>query len=315
MWVSIKIHLGAGDPSSSQGRVGATAGLRIQDMIICVNGKVVGGMTETDLEVELELAGQDLVLVVSRCILVDAASAGSPVEEELRTWSKLDRSMNGQVFLDWNDIGTGVERSGVVQEAAYGNEMTRVMQDVPRIPVVVQTTAETTNKRKGTFMSTKTAKRKRDREEAEQKGARDGGIEKKGRNRAAAAAVPSAKDRKEPRQPRLENRDKQVTKEAKKRKTKSVCSVAGSTASSNGRIPAGKTSRSKTGEGRERSAAEKKRREVRSPLKGDESSIDADEGVWDGDEVPWLGCVCGETHPKPIVVFWIQVSPSARQLS
>ena len=40
---------------------------------------------------------------------------------------------------------------------------------------------------------------------------------------------------------------------------------------------------------------------------GDESellhSIDLD--LIAGDE-PWMGCVCGETHPEPIVVFWIQ---------
>ena len=36
-------------------------------------------------------------------------------------------------------------------------------------------------------------------------------------------------------------------------------------------------------------------------------SSDADEyeGAED-DENPWLGCVCGKTHPHPIKVFWIQ---------
>ena len=27
---------------------------------------------------------------------------------------------------------------------------------------------------------------------------------------------------------------------------------------------------------------------------------------WEEDENPWLGCICGETHEKPISVFWIQ---------
>ena len=26
----------------------------------------------------------------------------------------------------------------------------------------------------------------------------------------------------------------------------------------------------------------------------------------DDDENPWLGCVCGKTHPRPIKVFWVQ---------
>ena len=37
------------------------------------------------------------------------------------------------------------------------------------------------------------------------------------------------------------------------------------------------------------------------------SSTDCDGGDdEDGDENPWLGCVCGMTHPHPIKVFWIQ---------
>ncbi len=36
------------------------------------------------------------------------------------------------------------------------------------------------------------------------------------------------------------------------------------------------------------------------------SSIADDDCEGDDDENPWLGCVCGKTHPSPIKVFWVQ---------
>ena len=38
---------------------------------------------------------------------------------------------------------------------------------------------------------------------------------------------------------------------------------------------------------------------------GGDGKEDSDDSE-DGDENPWLGCVCGNTHPHPIKVFWIQ---------
>ena len=40
----------------------------------------------------------------------------------------------------------------------------------------------------------------------------------------------------------------------------------------------------------------------------DDSSCGSSEAEYnaDGDESPWLGCVCGRTHPHPIKVFWVQ---------
>ena len=41
-------------------------GLQVNDMVLMVNNKAVGGMTEDDLEVELEISGEELILVVSQ---------------------------------------------------------------------------------------------------------------------------------------------------------------------------------------------------------------------------------------------------------
>ena len=38
----------------------------------------------------------------------------------------------------------------------------------------------------------------------------------------------------------------------------------------------------------------------------DAPSIADDDCEGDDDENPWLGCVCGKTHPRPIKVFWVQ---------
>lgn len=36
------------------------------------------------------------------------------------------------------------------------------------------------------------------------------------------------------------------------------------------------------------------------------SSEESTQNEWEEDENPWLGCICGTTHKKPISVFWIQ---------
>lgn len=43
-------------------------------------------------------------------------------------------------------------------------------------------------------------------------------------------------------------------------------------------------------------------------LKDKTKEVSSPEDEWnnDDDEDPWLGCVCGKTHPSPVKVFWIQ---------
>jgi hypothetical protein len=37
-----------------------------------------------------------------------------------------------------------------------------------------------------------------------------------------------------------------------------------------------------------------------------DSCTDETDTEWESDSNPWLGCVCGETHEKPVPVFWVQ---------
>jgi len=40
--------------------------------------------------------------------------------------------------------------------------------------------------------------------------------------------------------------------------------------------------------------------------RGSKSTRSSDSGAYNDDDEAWLGCVCGEIHPEPIRVFWIQ---------
>jgi hypothetical protein len=58
-------------------------------MIICINGKSVGNMTLPELQIELEVCGPELVLVLSR---FDINNESTTLED---------------LAMDWNDIGAG----------------------------------------------------------------------------------------------------------------------------------------------------------------------------------------------------------------
>lgn len=90
-----KVFVGAHSEDRSR------AALRKNDMIMAVDGKEVGGMTEESFKLALELAGSELVLVVSR---YKCYSEESEVQER-RFLSNVDKHINDQNRLHWADIG------------------------------------------------------------------------------------------------------------------------------------------------------------------------------------------------------------------
>ncbi len=88
-------------------------------MILCMNGKIVGGMTEFEFQIEMDLCGPTMMLVVSRFDVVESAVATHEQNSGL-----------GDLAMDWNDIGAGVlcsnERANfganAVNAATYLNE-------------------------------------------------------------------------------------------------------------------------------------------------------------------------------------------------
>jgi len=61
-------------------------------MIICVNGKSVGCMTEAELQLDLDLCGSEMMLVVARFDIKDNTIQDATLED---------------LAMDWNDIGAG----------------------------------------------------------------------------------------------------------------------------------------------------------------------------------------------------------------
>lgn len=72
-------------------------------MIMTVDGKEVGGMTVESFNLTLELAGSELVLVVSRYKCLSQESA----LQETQLLSEVDKHINDPSRLHWADIGGG----------------------------------------------------------------------------------------------------------------------------------------------------------------------------------------------------------------
>jgi len=116
--------------------------LNVNDMIIAVNGKLVGGMTETGLELELMLAAPNLLLVVSRYKHADQA-AREYAEMERAMLDIMDSSARDNRLLGWREIGCGSEplptKNGVATiEKAQLSSRSISKTDIPAIcsPIV-----------------------------------------------------------------------------------------------------------------------------------------------------------------------------------
>jgi hypothetical protein len=79
------------------------AGLRLHDMLLSFNGRRIGGMMISELEVELEVCGPLLTLVVSRYKL--PVSVEDRIRQaECRYQCEVDRALNDQRRLGWTDL-------------------------------------------------------------------------------------------------------------------------------------------------------------------------------------------------------------------
>ena len=73
-------------------------------MIIAVNGKSVGGMTTTGLEIEFDLGGPDMTLLVSQYKFADNGQ-DDVFQLEQTYLNSLDMAMNDDRQVGWIDIG------------------------------------------------------------------------------------------------------------------------------------------------------------------------------------------------------------------
>ena len=72
----------------------SSSGLKLHDMIICVNGKSVGSMTMPELIIELDVCGPEMMLVVSRFDIKESIAGGNKESMTLE-----------DLAMDWTDIG------------------------------------------------------------------------------------------------------------------------------------------------------------------------------------------------------------------
>ena len=75
--------------------------LNINDMILCANGKLIGGMTELELEVLLDMSGPELILAVSK--YSDTVKGTEDIDI-------VSRSLGDKMLskgLGWNELGEG----------------------------------------------------------------------------------------------------------------------------------------------------------------------------------------------------------------
>jgi len=73
----------------------SSSGLKLHDMIICVNGKSVGSMTMPELIIELDVCGPEMMLVVSRFDIKESIAGGNKESMTLE-----------DLAMDWTDIGS-----------------------------------------------------------------------------------------------------------------------------------------------------------------------------------------------------------------
>lgn len=96
---SIDSKVYRGNESDTSG----AASLRIHDMILSMNGKPLGGMTELGVAIEFDVCGREMELVVAR--YRDSAGVTEQVAAiERREWTAFDDAVNDKRRLDWYEM-------------------------------------------------------------------------------------------------------------------------------------------------------------------------------------------------------------------
>ena len=87
----------------------ASTGLCVNDMVVAINGKVVGGMTKVGVEIELETSGPSLLLVVSRYKYAREISK-KLANSERQMLQVMDNLARDDRLLGWLEVGNAMPR-------------------------------------------------------------------------------------------------------------------------------------------------------------------------------------------------------------
>jgi hypothetical protein len=104
-------------------------------MIVSVNGKHVGGMSEAGFEIEVEISGPELVLLVSRYKF--ASKVKDRIKEAERSYlDAIDNVINDERLLGWTDIGATNTTISSEPEVSVNLETAPASPSVARKPKV-----------------------------------------------------------------------------------------------------------------------------------------------------------------------------------
>jgi hypothetical protein len=297
-------------------------------MIICINGKSIGSMTLPELQIELDVCGSEMLLVVSRFDIQETDSL-----RELTTLEDL--------AMDWSDIGAGAvlktnkvsfedDRSSgdicgkEIQMNGRIDELTKHVDsicnnagtgphpslgsckqaDIPKChPVPAYESVITCDDK-----TTKAPKKKYLKHNLTEQDLVNGaalGCKKCKRQLETGVKHKDWHCKSCP------NKYKQqgtitIVKKSSHDEIESHCSSwKGSKGPSSGIGGSAKATTTASTTKKKPVSRYQKQLEELSDDGSDASSGDECD-AFDDDENPWLGCVCGKSHPKPIKVFWIQ---------
>mmetsp|Transcript_28908 Transcript_28908/g.69674 ORF Transcript_28908/g.69674 Transcript_28908/m.69674 type:complete len:1209 (-) Transcript_28908:103-3729(-) len=359
-----------GDDSSSR--------LQLHDMIICINGKGVGSMTMPELQIELDLSGPEIVLVVSRFDIKERGGGAGQLEDLAMDWSDIGAGASikrKRVSFEGDEGGIGCDDENVYEVTGQpvglqnkeneecqpsdsdGGSECDITEDRHQQPHPRDKASDppTKQSRKRLALSHPKQQKKAAESSAQStslSATTDKLVCKKGKGDPPRTGTNKArsKDSSCPGRntPRATDRDnkkggKRLTSESMKDRhsdsghkmktgqttprivdTISDDRLKSSETNHKGKRepktasryqkqlemsskdefePSPQTDPKKTRDTKNRYSSKDLAGEDTSPSSGAEEEDYESEN---GDENPWLGCVCGQTHPHPIKVFWIQ---------
>lgn len=303
----IQIYVGSVESDST-----TDAGLRVNDMVLSVNGKLVGGMTEIQLGVELEISGPNLLLVVSRYKHASHVKKKF-LEVERRILHVMDSAARDDRLIGWTEIGNGAVNSldldSTLQECEK-EDRNHAIDKEPKIAGAAGMTLSTTGRERfqhslSASVGSDPAKAvEEDRNVVTESPARRGGKplstirrEEPQTSFRATTAADLAK----------------AVEEDRPFRTESTATAENLTSADHGD---GKFTRSSGQENVIQSSAEDNRsmgdciiasEQLTNDHAGSSSVSVEDDNNWENDDNAWNGCVCGRMHGKTEgQLFWIQ---------
>uniref|UniRef100_A0A7S3VBC4 PDZ domain-containing protein n=1 Tax=Chaetoceros debilis TaxID=122233 RepID=A0A7S3VBC4_9STRA len=259
-------------------------GLQVNDLILCINGKKVDGMTVVDLEVELEISNSQILLVVAQC--------RTPIDTDTHDQSIHPHHCLGEL-LHWTETGLKANHSQSESTACVNSVSMDVVPNTSSLeglPVDANAIDDSKNtKEVGSQSHSRTLSEKYD-------------------SCHAQSFVQNDTSFRLPSPPPSDTEESSVEKIQPSRCIATTDLVNKSTYTSLHirHLPQDTKDAKKKSSKPAKEILEKSAVGNQEQIRHETDWSSEAEPEWEDDENPWLGCVCGEIHESPAPVFWIQ---------